>query len=395
MLMFKMKALKTNTMLKKNTKLQFTKKTTSLAVLAVAAVLAIGFSVVPRVTADQFDEQIKALQAQNTNNQSMVQQLESQAASYQDAINNLQGQISILQGQINDNEAKQASLQAQIAQNQAELDKQKQVLGENIHVMYVEGQMSTIEMLATSKNLSEFVDKEEYRTAVKNKIQDTLKQIATLQNQLKQQQDQVQQLLAAQQAQQNQLAASQSEQSRLLNMNESQQSDYNSQISANQSKISQLRAQQAAENARLFAGSGSRLIAGNNGDDTYPNKWRSAAQDSLIDNWGMFNRECVSYTAWKVYESGRNMPYWGGSGNANQWPGDARAAGIPVDGSPRVGDVAIKPSGPYGHAMYVEHVYSDGSIYVSQYNAQLNGTYSEAVISGGTVQAMGLEFIHF
>jgi surface antigen len=145
----------------------------------------------------------------------------------------------------------------------------------------------------------------------------------------------------------------------------------------------------------LFSGSGSRLIAGNNGDDTYPNNWRSAPQDSMLDNWGMFNRECVSYTAWKVYESGRNMPYWGGSGNANQWPGDARAAGIPVDGNPKVGDVAIKPSGPYGHAMYVEHVYSDGSIYVSQYNAQLNGTYSEAIISASGVQAYGLEFIHF
>ncbi|HEY5667657.1 MAG TPA: CHAP domain-containing protein, partial [Candidatus Saccharimonadales bacterium] len=179
------------------------------------------------------------------------------------------------------------------------------------------------------------------------------------------------------------------------NMNVAQQTDYNNQIKQNQSQIASLRAQQAAENARLFAGNGSRLIPGNDGNDTYPNNWRTAVQDSLVDNWGMFNRECVSYTAWKVYESGRNMPYWGGYGNANQWDDNARAAGIPVDTTPRKGDVAIKNSGPYGHAMYVEHVYADGSIYISQYNQDLRGHYSEAIVSADGIRNLNLQFIHF
>ncbi|HEY5667942.1 MAG TPA: CHAP domain-containing protein, partial [Candidatus Saccharimonadales bacterium] len=323
-----------------------TKKLVGLTALAVASVLVVGFTVVPRVVADQYDAQIKALQAQNTSTQGLVAQLQSQAASYQDAISKLQSQIGALQGQINDNTAKQAALQQQIIQSQAELDRQKQVLGENIRVMYVEGQMSTIEMLATSKNLSDFVDKEEYRTAVKNKIQETLKQIAELQNQLKDQQVKVQALLADQRAQQNQLAASRAEQDRLLNMNVAQQTDYNNQIKQNQSQIASLRAQQAAENARLFRGA--KVVVGGACDsshgDTYPTPWCNSRQDSLLDSWGMFNRECVSYTAWKVHESGRNMPYWGGYGNANQWDDNARAAGIPVDTTPRAGDVAIKNS---------------------------------------------------
>lgn len=108
------------------------------------------------------------------------------------------------------------------------------------------------------------------------------------------------------------------------------------------------------------------------------------------DPWGMYKRQCVSYTAWKVSASGRNMPYWGGVGNANQWPDDARNAGIPVDGNPQVGDVAIQYIGVAGHAMYVEAVNGDGTIEISQYNGDYNGNYSTA-----TVSASGLSFIHF
>ena len=113
--------------------------------------------------------------------------------------------------------------------------------------------------------------------------------------------------------------------------------------------------------------------------------------DSMVDNWGMYNRECVSYTAWKVYQSGRRMPYWGGVGNANQWDDNARRAGIPVDSTPKAGDVAIKHIGYYGHAMYVESVNADGTINISQYNASYDGRYSTA----SHVSPAGMVFIHF
>ena len=353
-------------------------------------------AIVPHmVRADSYDEQINALQAENQQHQNAVSDLASQATSYQDAINQLQAQISTIQSVISANEAKQAELQGQINANQIELEKQRNVLGENIKMTYVDGQPSTIEMLASSKNLSDFVDKEEYRTAVQTKIQNTLKKIAELQNKLNAQKQEVETLLASQKAQQAQLDSARAKQASMLAYNQAQQAAYNQKTQANASKIADLRRQQAIENARLTSGDGSYIVAGNNGNDTYPNKWRNAAQDSMVDNWGMYNRECVSYTAWKVYSSGRNMPYWGGYGNANQWDDNARAAGIPVDTSPRAGDVANKNSGTYGHAMYVEKVFSDGSIYISQYNQDYQGHYSEAYISAASVRANNLQFIHF
>lgn len=119
----------------------------------------------------------------------------------------------------------------------------------------------------------------------------------------------------------------------------------------------------------------------------YPALLCDAPRDSLVDPWGMYNRECVSYAAYKV-SLRRTMPNWGGHGNAFQWPGNARAAGIAVDSTPRVGDVAILTTG-FGHAMYVEAV--NGSyITVSQFNYNNTGEFSRLA-----VPSAGLEFIHF
>ncbi len=120
----------------------------------------------------------------------------------------------------------------------------------------------------------------------------------------------------------------------------------------------------------------------------YPEKWCKAKLDTIVDNWGMYNRECVGYTAYRVAASGRTMPY--GFGDANKWPVAAHAHGIPVDDKPRAGDVAVRFEGKHGHSMYVESINSDGTLNVSQYNTHKTGTYSEARVS-----PYGLAFIHF
>ncbi len=359
----------------------------------IIGVFTLGIIAVPGVQADRFDDQINSLTQQNAANQANVNALQAEAVGFQAKVNQLQSQINQLQASINENQAKQADLQRQITEAQAEIDSSRKVLGENLKTMYLDGQLSTVEMLATSKDLSEYVDKQEYRTTVQNKITASLQRIAALQKQLEAQKLEIEKLLADQAAQQNQLAADRREQANLLAYNFQQQAEYDAASKANQSKISQLRQQQAAEIARIFANS--KVVRGGACDtkngDTYPARWCSIPLDAVIDSWGMYNRECVSYTAWKVHESGRHMPYWGGVGNANQWDENAVRAGIPVDTTPRAGDVAIKNSGFYGHAMYVESVNGDGTINISQYNADWNGRFSRVY----DVSTAGLVFIHF
>ncbi len=364
----------------------------SKATLLVSGLVLVGGSFIPSVQmvlADSFQDQINSLNAQNSNTRNLVNGLQAQAASYQDAINQLQGQINGLQASINGNLAQQASLQQQIVDAQAQIDQEKAYLASDVKAMYVDGTPGTLEMLATSKNLSDFVDKQEYRTSVQNKLQDTLKKIAELQQELQTKKAQVDQLLSEEQDQKNQLAGAQAQQSALLTYNQSQQATYNAQIKANSSQIAQLRAQQAAANKTL----GSNVVAGDPGHGGYPAYLDNAGQDTLIDPWGMYNRECVSYTAWKVKQNYGYMPYWGGRGNANEWPGDARGAGIPTGSTPRADSVAIWNVGAFGHAMWVEAVNGDGSIYVSQYNYDYTGHYSEMLVSAA--KAASFTYIYF
>lgn len=341
------------------------------------------------VNADKFDDEIRKAQAQNAEGNVKKEQLGVQAQGYADAVSSLQSQISALQAKIAELSTARTNKEAEITAAEVELAQQKDLLGKSIKAMYLEGKISTIEILATSKDLSEFVDKQEYRDSVKTKISKTVDKINALRAQLKQQKIDLDLVISDQQRVAADVSTQQGEQQRLLAYTNEQKAAVENSIVANNNHIVELRTQQAAENAKRFVGT--KVIAGHNGNDTYPDNWRFAAQDSQVDSWGMYNRECVSYTAWKVASTGRYMPYWGGIGNANQWDENARAAGIPVDTSPRAGDIAVAHWGYYGHVMYVESVNANGTINISQYNYDFNGTYSEAY----NFSPAGLVFIHF
>lgn len=369
----------------KQTFLKALKQKTRVASFILLTALVTSSLVVGSAQADQYDQQINQLRAQNNDLAAQEQVLTNQAVGYQATISNLAAQINTLETQIRENQAKQQQLQAEIEALQIEINHQKSVLGQNIKAMYLEGQISTFEILASSNDLGSYVDKEQYRSSVKDKVSQTLETIKTLQASMQEKKTQIEKIIADQIVIQGQLDAQRVEQARLLAFNQSQRDALDTQQRTNASKMNNLRRQQAAANARLF-GNGVRNVADTSG---YP--WSGVAfPNEMSDPWGMYKRQCVSYTAWKVANSGRYMPYWGGRGNANQWDDNARAAGIPVDSSPRVGDVAVSNSGYYGHVMYVEAVYGDGTIYVSQYNANWTGKYSEARINIGS-----LVFIHF
>ena len=330
---------------------------------------------------------IAECQSQIASSNNALVDLKKTAVSYQDAIDRLNGQITTIQGQINYSIAEQNRLQAEIEKAQAQIDQQRAILAQGVKAMYVDGTPSTLEMVVTSKNLSEYVDKAEYRTAVNRKLQDTMKKIAELQKQLSVQKAQVADLLKDQQQQQTQLYNAKAEQANMLAYNQQQQDSFNADVTANQKKLDELiaaqrRANQAGNNGGLIAGSSS-----------YPyDNWAfsmspgGCGEGEGPDAWGYCTRQCVSYAAWAVAHSGRQAPMY--YGNARDWVWHALSDGVAVysfsnplgysgvqEGGPQPGDVAISVSGTWGHAMYVESV-SGKSVYVSQYNAALDGRFS-------------------
>jgi surface antigen len=315
---------------------------------------------------------------------------QSNISTYQQQVAAYQAQAAAIYGQIRVNNVKAQQLTAQINDAETKLQNQKMVLSANLKQMYLDSGVTPLEMLASSQTIGDYMDKQQYQDKVKDKIQTSMSSIVTLQTQLKQQQSDVAQVIQSERAQADQVAQLQSQANALLAVAASDAAAANASVVQSNAQISSLKAQQAAAIAaasRHISGGGGGSSAGCGG---YPSTWCTASQDTLTDSWGMYNRECVSYAAWAAsVRFGHDVPYWGGRGNAKQWPGNARAAGIPVDNSPRVGDVAIYMGGTYGHAMIVESV-NGSTVRVSSFNGDGTGHYS---VDDWPVSS--LQFIHF
>ena len=375
----------------------------------------------PASAAINYDAEIKKLQIQNSANAANRAALENTALTLEQKIAQLRETIASLDQQIRTNEASRADVTVQIAETEKKMTESQAVLGEVIRQLYMDNEMTMIEKMASSKNLSDFVDQEEYSMLMQEYIQQSLQEINALKKEQEQQKQLVEQLISDNKAMQAQVSSENQEVNRLLALNQQEQSEYTQTITTTSTQITDLQREQAEENLRFqreqealaeaarrkaaeaaaaAARSGNAApqqsapapapagVATVNGRD-YP--WANVPfPNEVADRWGMYLRQCVSYTAWKVAASGRNMPNWGGRGNAKQWDDNARAAGIPVDRNPRVGDIGVRNTGTYGHVVYVDAVNGDGSINISQYNAAWTGAYSEARIFPGD-----LVFIHF
>lgn len=371
---------------------QFKKRYLLIALLV--AVLLGGMSV-PPVRAS-LQDRINKLQNENANKEAESAVLEEEATSLESKIDRLQGRINALQTEINTNEQKIKKLEVEIKKAEAELEKQRDLLGQNIRTMYVEGDISTLEMLASSKDLSEFVDKQQYRTSVQNKIKETLDRVNELKHQLNGQRETLQKRVDDRKRIQDDLNEDKAEQDQLLGLNAEERSDLDAQIRGNSKKIEELKRQQALENIRLFGGGGGTIGGGG-----YPWGYAKCLHTGQVDGWcpnydwavngsiwnystgGYGYRNCTDYVAWRIRSQGRYLP--SGLGNAKQWDDNQ-----PSSSTPHVGDAAVSNSGFYGHVMYVEAVHGNGTITVSDYNRAGTGKYAVSTIS-----AAGLSFVSF
>lgn len=199
----------------------------------------------------KLQQQINQVQGENQHKLEAQGVLGVEASSLTEAINKLQGQIDTSETRITQLQGDVDSLNRQIMEAEAELEKQEQILGKIIRVMYIEGDISTLEILASSNTLSDFIDKQEYRESVSSKIQTAVEKIAKLKQELNVKRETVQATLNEQQALRDQLASQRTEIDRVLALNQEQQNQLEGQIIANGSKLAQLKKEKAEGEAAL------------------------------------------------------------------------------------------------------------------------------------------------
>jgi hypothetical protein len=117
--------------------------------------------------------------------------------------------------------------------------------------------------------------------------------------------------------------------------------------------------------------------------NTYPEPYRSRAGDSLVDPSTCYNRECVSYTAWKIREATGKWPKRTGDMDAKNWIYRLPSWGYKKVSAPKSGGkyVGVNTSGTYGHV-----VWSDGSNKITEYNYVQMFTFSERTVNAGSYQ---------
>lgn len=363
-------------------------KTTMLrgSLLAVAILLTaaspIAFMGNPAKARD-FNAEIQAVQRQIDQYNAEAARLAGKADTLKNKVAQLSSERAAIQAQVDRTQTEHDQLVAEIKKNEKRIAENQDALGKIMADMYVADDISPLEMLASSDDISDYVDKQTKRSSIRDILSNTITEIQRLKKELEQQRVKVKQLLDDQTHQRNLAAEKEAEQQRLLNETKGQEAAYQQLSAKGQEKRRELERQQQIEIARRYAGASGSAVAGDPGRGGYPNNLaNSDYYNPVVDPWGMYSRQCVSYTAWKVYQKNGYMPYWGGVGNANQWPGNARAAGIPTGSTPRAGSVGVITAGQYGHVVWVESVNADGTINISQYN-ELNaggpgwGNYSE------------------
>lgn len=345
-------------------------------------------SPVPMVAAAEYDAQIKSTKSAVSSYEEQQVRLAAFAKKVETRLANLQQQISSVNTEIRRNERTFQLLSLK-------LDTKKRLVAErsdNVEAVlrqaYLDSRTSLVEMIASRKSLSHYMDYYAARDKIQSELASDLNVLKAAKAKVKAQRDEIAVVLKDGRAMRDTLEHKRQEQTDLLERTRGQQRAYEQLIRQRNANIAELRAQQRDANTSYFVTG--KLIPGDPNKGGYPDRLDSAAQDSLVDPWGMFNRECVSYTAWKVQQTTGKMPYWGGRGNANQWPSSARTDGIKTGDVPKKHAVAIAFIGPYGHAMFVEEILGGGKIRISEYNYFVNGTYTERIIDGG-----GLEYIYF
>ncbi len=363
-----------------------------LGVCAVFVAVAAPIQFSTAALADKYDDQVNAIKQQVEQLQAKAGELNQKANTLQVALDTLTAEKNTIQAQINLSQAEYEKLNNDIESNTKKISENQSALGTVIADLYVDDKISPLEMLASSKNVGEYVDRQEFRTAASEKLNTTIATIKKLKDQLEKDKKRIELVLANQKNQREALAAKEAEQQQLVAATRGEEAAYNQLSAQKNSEIEKLRTQQAAEiRARATSGGGFTSLPGDPNRGGYPSQWANAPMNSYVDTWGMYSRQCVSYTAFKVSQTYGNMPYWGGRGNANEWGNNARAAGIPVSQTPKAGTVGVQYSGTYGHVAWVESVNSDGTLTISQFNANWSGDYSRWIVN----RSFFNEYIYF
>ncbi|MBR0482613.1 CHAP domain-containing protein [Candidatus Saccharibacteria bacterium] len=370
-----------------------TKTLILVAAVLLASSVTLPVSAYTQEDLNKINAKISALRGEIANYEQKAAELSKQADNISNAIAMLQNEQANLRTQIELKEAEHEQIVADIDTVSTRIEKNSTTIGLIIEQYYFNSRVSTVERLASSENFASFVDTEVNLGGISDTLSGIVEENRNLKAELEVKRHDAELILEDLDNQKNQLAAKEVEQANLLAQTKLSEASYQALKRETNSQKSALEEEQQKILQDLYSRyNASGITAGDPSKGGYPYSGYCPQQkDAFADRWGMYICECVSYTAWRVYNAYGYMPNWAGRGNANQWIANARQAGYTVSNTPKPGAVGISMAGRWGHAVWVEAV-SGNRVYISQYNARnaatgyVAGQYSEQWVDQGMYQ---------
>lgn len=334
----------------------------------------------------QIKAEMRALSEDLERYRSTAESLRGRAKTLKQAMDQFAAEKAVMQAQIDLNQAEHDSLVQQIADTEDQIERNRDTLGDTIADIHIEDQISPIEMIFSSKNISSFLDRQEYRNSVRDELKRTNDEIKVLKAELEQKKSAVADVLNNQKVQRDILAGKEAEQRKLLADTQGQESQYQAAIAKSSAELEAAQAahQEAVRRELAALGSGGAT------QTDYP--YAGAADTvcrSVWDKWGYCYRQCTSYVAWKLSKDPRNSGY-SYLGHAKYWWDD----GVTVSrANVAAGHVIVRSSGTYGHVMFIEWVNGE-TIHYTDYNgiggpvSPGQGTISKAAATSGAYRVI-------
>ncbi len=237
-----------NSMLKTN----ITKKTFIISLLAaVVTGAAVAYYTMPGYAQSPQDLQSEINQIENK-----IQQSKDRLSELHDKEDTLENKLEIIKTDINkiQNELQQtreeiATKKAEIRETERELQRKRELMQENAKTLYKEGDPSTMEILFSSDNFSDFMSRKQYLDSVKDSLNEAAKEVKELQKKLKNEKTNLENKRREQASKKQELQARRNEQQHLLEETRGEEARYQERVE--ELKRQRQEAQEALANLNL------------------------------------------------------------------------------------------------------------------------------------------------
>lgn len=184
------------------------------------------FAPVGAVTEAELRSKAEQLQQQIEDNEDYLAGVEDRAQTLENRLYAIQTEINNAGKKIELAELKIAELKLELEKTTAELERQKGIVQESLRTLYIEGDLSTFELLLSAENFGEFFNEQEYLEQLKVAVQDSADKVAALKVKIESEKLREEKLLAELQQQKKVLSDRRTEQSELLERTRGEEAAY-------------------------------------------------------------------------------------------------------------------------------------------------------------------------